>query len=97
MAEQLDLTNPEVKPQVVTSFYQVVYLQLNWLGETVLIRLRGQNDEIKQFTYEGAEAVQMMKTLNTANLTTNSLQKRVLNKLVADGKISGTVSGSPDV
>jgi hypothetical protein len=43
-------------------------------------------------TYSGAEATQLMQTLNTANLTTKSLQKRVLEKLQADGKLPpGTV------
>jgi hypothetical protein len=38
----------------------------------------------------------LLNALNTANLSTNSLVKRIFNRLVADGYISGTVSGTPD-
>jgi hypothetical protein len=45
--------------------------------------------------YDGTEALGFLNTLNTANLTTNSLIKRVLNKLGADGILPpGTVAGA---
>lgn len=96
MAEQLDLTNPEVKPQVTTAFYRVVYLLFDWRVAQIVVHLEGQNGEIKSFGYVGAEATALMVLLNKANLSTNSLQKRVLDKLRTDGKIAGTVSGAPD-
>jgi hypothetical protein len=37
-----------------------------------------------------------MAALNKADLSSNSLQKRVLQKLIDDGVIPGTVSGAPD-
>lgn len=44
--------------------------------------------------YDGAEAKALMQSLNTANLSTgNSLQKRILTKLTADGQLpAGTVT-----
>lgn len=42
-------------------------------------------------------ATDLMKVLNKANLTTKSLQRRILEKLAADGKLpEGTVDGTPD-
>lgn len=50
-----------------------------------------------QATYDGSAAEQMVNALNTANLTTNSLRKRIVNKLVQDGYIpaGGNVTGTP--
>jgi hypothetical protein len=45
----------------------------------------------------GTVAAQMLSALNTANLTTKSLQQRVLERLIADGKLpAGAVTGIPD-
>ena len=38
----------------------------------------------------------LLTALNTANLTSNSLVKRVFTRLIADGYLSGSVAGSPD-
>jgi hypothetical protein len=52
----------------------------------------------RRFEYEGAEARTMISTLNTANLTSNSLRKRIFTKLLNDGKIeSGAVVGTPGI
>jgi len=50
-----------------------------------------------QVTYDGSDAEKIINALNTANLTTNSLRKRVLTKLVQDGKLpgGGAASGTP--
>jgi len=47
--------------------------------------------------YEGAEADALLITLNKANLSTLSLEKRVTQKCQADGKLgAGAITGSPD-
>ena len=60
------------------------------------IRLRDNNGGAKSHRYLGNEAMAMIRSLNTANLSTKSLQKRVLEKLSRDGIITGTVAGEPD-
>jgi len=46
--------------------------------------------------YDGAAADAMMILLNKANLTANSLEKRVTTTCQADGKVpAGTISGTP--
>lgn len=105
MAEEYTLTTPETKPAVVNNAYKVEMLHFDWIAATIGIRLKGQNEELIHTGYGGPmatpeernEAIKMMKSLNTANLTTKSLQKRVLEKLSADGKIPpGTTTGTPD-
>jgi hypothetical protein len=58
--------------------------------------LVGENGLEKLCQWDGATADTLIIALNKANLTTISLEKRVLNQAVTDGKLSGTISGSPD-
>ncbi len=95
MPEVLTLTSTIVVPDRTT--YRVVRLVLDWLAQVIQVDVRG-SDNVNVFNeYLGAEAVSLMTILNTSNLTTASLHKRVLQKLVTDGKLpSGTVSGTPE-
>ncbi len=94
MPEQFDLTIPIVIPPKV--YYKVSTLLLDWFQQIIRVTLVGNDNVELQFIYSGTEAVNLMLILNTANLTTNSLHKRILNKLMADGKIpSGSVTGLP--
>lgn len=104
MAEELVLTTPEVEPAKSTTKYQVVMSIFDWEGQHVQFVVKGENNRIHA-QYGGPmatqaekdEATKFMRTMNTANFTTKSMQKRILEKLVADGKIPpGTVQGSPD-
>lgn len=90
--EQLNLS-----PQVICSTYRVERLYLDWPGQLINISLLCvETGEVKIFTYTGEVARTLMIALNKANLSTSSLQKRILEKLVADGKLGGTVTGTPD-
>jgi len=62
----------------------------------VSIKLKDDTGKYSFYQYTGAVAVTMIKQLNTANLTTKSMQKRILEKLSADGLLPGTVQGTPD-
>ena len=62
----------------------------------VTIKLKSDTGAYLTHQYTGKQAVQMIQSLNTANLSTKSLQKRILEKLAADGVLPGTVSGTPD-
>ncbi len=61
----------------------------------IVIRENGGSGH-RLFTYEGSTAVTLILALNKANLSITSLQRRILERLVADGKLTGTVSGTPD-
>lgn len=92
--ETLALTTPETKPS--NTGYKVVRLLLDWESALIRIELKGVNGEIKTHDYAGATATTLMNQLNTMNLSTQSLQKRILNRLISDGVLTGTVTGSPD-
>jgi len=104
MAEQLELTDPIVTPPKVTSTYTVVVLTTD--RETVslpttepglvLVTVKDNLGVRSTFTYTGAQAIDMIKWMNTANFSVNSMQKRVLQKLSSDGYLPGTVTGTPE-
>jgi len=94
MAEQLDLTAPIVPPSRTT--YTVQALSLNWPQAVIQATLLGSDGVLLVVGWEGAAATTLMVALNKANLSTSSLQKRVLQQAVTDGKLpAGTVSGTP--
>jgi hypothetical protein len=94
MAEQLDLATPIAPPQRTT--YRISRVVLDWDAQVIQITLVGSDGLEVRAEYTGAIAVGLMTVLNTTNLATLSLQKRILQKLVTDGKLpAGTVSGTP--
>ena len=83
-------------PQSVTD-YRISIIKFNWDEAKIHIVLKDTQGDTITAGYTGAEATSLMIALNKANLSTNSLQKRALERLVTDGKIpAGTVTGSPD-
>lgn len=100
--EQLDLASPQayavrVEQTVEATSYRVGLLVLDWDHALIQIRVTDNLGAITNHVYKGATATSMMIALNKANLSSNSLHKRVLNQLVTDGKLpAGTVNGSPD-
>lgn len=95
MAEQLDLTSPEQDtPGTVT--WRPFLLHLNWEAATIKAAFRGDNGEYTSIGYEGTDATTLMVALNKADLSVKSLQRRIMERVVSDGKLSGTISGTPD-
>lgn len=95
MAELLTLTTPLVLDPRALSAVQVESLLLNWKDKRIVV-IVGDGETQRQFEYTGTVAVTMMTLLNKANLTSNSLHKRVINQLITDGFLAGTISGTPD-
>ena len=90
--EQLDLSVP-----ISISSYRVIGLNLDWKGSTITIFLESvTTGQQTVYLYQKDEAQNLMITLNKMDLSVKSLQRRILEKLVADGHLTGTVSGSPD-
>lgn len=97
MSERLDLTVPAVmQPEVSVAEYNISSLTFNWEVNKIVISLVSDNGVRKTVGYADAEAETMMIALNKVNLSTKSLQKRIFERLVADGHLVGTISGSPD-
>lgn len=94
MAEQINVDNPNAG--LVNSSYQVNELILNWTGSYIRIGLISNIGNVQHFEYDGDKALNLMRALNKSNLSTKSLQRRIIEQLIADGKLSGAVAGVPD-
>ncbi len=90
--EILTITTPPAQQTT----WRVNEVYFNWDAASIQIGLKGTNGEAKHHGYSGPTATTLMTSLNKANMSTTSLHKRVINQLVSDGVIAGTVSGSPD-
>jgi hypothetical protein len=95
MAETLVLTTAEIVSRTTTD-YRVVGLLLAREQALILVHVRGTNGERKEFRYDGTVAINLMIALNKADLSVKSLERRILERLSADGKLVGAVTGSPD-
>lgn len=96
--EEISLTNPITTPSITT--WKVTSLLLRTTPDPVIeVILVGSNGKIRQFSYteENDDPLTKIKALNKANLSTKSLEKRILEQLQADyPELAGTVTGTPD-
>ena len=93
--EQLTLTKPITTPS--TTGYTVERLTLNWPDATILLQFRGSNGEAASCAWSDATATTLMRQLNKLDLSVKSLQRRLLERAMADGCLgAGTVVGTPD-
>jgi hypothetical protein len=91
--ERATLTTPRV---ATTSVYRLSTLTLDWDAAAIVVRLTSLTvpTDILTCEYHGATATTMMIALNKANLTSRSLSQRIFDRIIADGCISATVTGS---
>jgi hypothetical protein len=83
-------------PSSVTTF-RVDALELHWTRAYIRVLLSNSLGDRVKAEYLGSDAMTLMTALNKANLSTISLHKRILERLVSDGKLpAGSVLGSPD-
>lgn len=98
MAERVDLTAAETKPNC--TFYELERLTIDVKQKSIAAQLLGTNGESKSVVYNSTTSptgASLLSTLNTSNNSAGtSLIKRVYNRLIADGVLVGSVSGSPD-
>ncbi len=95
MAEELTLTTPIPHPSIVS--YKVVRIDMDMRSRYILIVVVGTDNSVISATYTDDTAVLLMQQLNKLNLSIKSLQARVLERLVLDGKLpAGAVTGTPD-
>jgi hypothetical protein len=106
--EELVLTDPVVVPETVTSTFRVIAVLMDTeaaqqipgpgaeVGPQVRIRLKDNFGKSYEHLYSGQVALDYIKFINTANFTTKSLHKRILERLSTDGVLPGTVTGTPD-
>lgn len=96
MAELLNLTTPVIRPERVTDTYRILFVGLYLEPPAVVIEVLSNHSETRDLRITGTEALTLLHTLNTANFTTVSFHRRVL-ELVATmlPELAGTVTGTP--
>lgn len=96
MVEQVDLTSPiMVDPGATVLKVANVYLQI-LPAPLIKIRLSDDAGRTVEHSYEGGVALTLLQQLNVADNSTTSLHKRIMQRLISDGVITGTISGTPD-
>jgi hypothetical protein len=96
MAETVTPPAPITKPSI--NGYTLDYLTLDVGQSRILCVVKSDTGETIQKVYDSTTTptgLSLLSTLNKSNFTTNSLIKAVFNRLIADGVIAGTVSGTP--
>lgn len=105
MAESITLTTPiagkaaitVMRPSVMTfdNITKRVIVQLHpWNGTDYVL-----DGRFEEFVYDATTTptgAALLRAANTANNSTTSLEKRIMNQLLTSGHLGGTVSGSPD-
>lgn len=103
MAEQITLTTPLTKPNQTLVKLKLMTISLD--TKAVHIEFVGDNGEPGTADYPTPPPLgssqpsgqTLISTLNTANLTTTSLAKRVLQRIQTDGYVgAGAVTGTPE-
>jgi hypothetical protein len=102
--ETVTLTAPIVRPAITDYQLRALHLDLGdrdtTADDSVIVELEspaatpGDPAKVVRFTYTGPTANTMIVNLNKANLATRSLTQRIFDRLIADGLITGTVTGT---
>lgn len=93
MAETIALAAPiQAKPG--TSTLKVAALVINVEASFIEAHFRGTNGELEVARWDNAR--DLILQLNKANLSAKSLERRVMEKAITDGKLAGTITGTPD-
>lgn len=95
--EILTLAAPVVKPSLTGYVLRTLTLNRSPGSESVSVSLVSPaTGDTFVYTWTGATARALITGLNTANLSTKSLARRIHERLIADGALAGTITGTPD-
>lgn len=96
--ESLTLTAAIARPSITA--WKIIRLNLEWQGldgAHIQVSVQSPENVVSTYRYTGAQAATLITSLNKANLSIKSLQRRVLEQLAIDfPELAGTITGSPD-
>lgn len=99
MPPQLDLTTPLRRARgnnvQETRWFQVRNVNFDFDAKSIIIGLLGENRYSHAEVYIGAAAANLLNALQSANYGVKNLQRQILERLVADGRLQGTISIQP--
>lgn len=102
MSETYTLTTPIVPVEpMTTSYYLVRFVVERAPVARLSVLIQSNAGDRIEVRYSddagGTTAATLISNLNTANLSTKSLQRRLFDRLAADGYLpAGAVTGTPD-
>jgi hypothetical protein len=106
MPEQITLTVAQPKPS--QTLVKLERFTIDVIAKSISVQWLGNNNEPGIATYPTPAVLNplsvlqpsgaaLITALNSANLTANSLVKRILTQLLTDGYVAaGAIAGSPD-
>ncbi len=100
MAETVTLTSPITKPNVTALALDKVIIDVT--NKSLYITWTGNTGELFSASYptpsigSKPSGATLLHSLNIANFSVNSMVKQIFNRLIADGEIAGTITGTPD-
>lgn len=105
MAEQVNLTTP-IPGQAAIAVLRPSFLSFDMNTGRIVIQLREWNGtafvrdgRFREYSYDATTAptgASLIVALNTANLSANSLERRIMTQLIASGLLAGNIAGTPD-
>jgi len=105
--EQIDLDAPD-QTRTGTGFYRVSLITYDVDSGRIIIVLRGDEGLERTFVYAdgealdgrpepgGTRATDLMRAINKMDFRTKSQHRRIIERLVADGRLEGIISGTSD-
>ena len=94
--EDLTLTTPETRTSVTKWRLDRLTIDRS-AAHVVMVFIEPTTSETRTCEENGAAALSLISTLNTANLTSNSLQKRAITRAQSTGCLAaGTIAGTPE-
>ena len=93
--EQINLTVPYDPDSRTTPYFRVKRVLFFEERKQLIIALEGDNGIERLIGYNGDDALDFHRQINRPNAA-RSRDRVILMRLIADGKLAGSVSGSPD-
>ena len=98
MAEILTLTTPVHAAVAASTIVQVVEFNIDAEFWVLNVKVKTNTGKYETYPEQDPDTETAIRALNTANLTTKSLQKRIIERMQAKdpAKWGGVISGTPD-
>ena len=98
MAETLTYTTPQPVAPPAATVKVIGFEMFTEPSPYIRVVLKDENGRTLDHYYREADgALAQIVALNKANLSVKSLQRRIIEKLMADGKLAaGAIGGAPD-
>ena len=95
MAEIINLKNPHKADPREATFFEIQEVNFDWKNNSIRIII-GDGVLVRMFFYTTQAAQNILISLNKSDLSQVSLQRMLLEQLIADGYLDGNITGKPN-